>query len=744
MRPRHRELTGLALCSGLVFVLYWPFVSGRGAFFQRDVFLYWIPHIEWAARVLAGGALPQWNPFKGFGAPFLADPNFQFFYPPSLLNWILDSSRAYAALVVGHTLLGSIGVYRLLQPRLRSAPAGLIGSAVFACCGPIASSANLWHHFSSVMYLPWIVDAFLRLRSGRGSVKRLAFWSALAALAGSADACMMAGFTLVALLPFRAARLLKLAPRLAAAGLLCVSLVAIQWLPTALLSRSSSRAALDASARLHWSISPPSLISFVLPVNSRVFSSPDESFPLITWMYLGGSTLPLLLLGIRRAPRLGLLLLATLLLGLGQHTPLGAWSGSIPVVSMFRFPSKLLWLAAFCWAALAAVGYKALTGRPDRWSLTGAGVGASGVALSALLVLAMPYSEADHRDWAEAVRLLPWGPLALSASLLAAALGKRGRSLLPLIVVVDLVGMGQAYNAYSSSELLRMRPTIVDELRRLNAQRLFVFQKSRLESRSWRVPPSWTEEEAYYFGQAQFLSPPQAMRWSLRGSFDGDFTGLARPDYAALSGLASEGETIDPRWLRLGGVTHAVRFLGKGPPELRVAAEVRTFHDSKAVIMDVPNPLPFAYVVHSTRHEPSSEAALRLLAHDNFDPSREIVRVSPQLAPGNDHARGAPASEARLEYATETRAVIHARLETPGTLVVLNAFAEGWTARVDGSASVVLPANLVFQSVDLPAGSHRVELEYHTPGLAAGFGVSLLAWAWLTLQLTGTRDPRKA
>ena len=131
----HRDPKGIALSIGFVLVLYWPAVSGAGFFFQRDVWLYWTPHIEWAARVLSEGRLPQWNPFSGFGAPFLADPSFQFFYPPSVLNWILEPKVAYSVLVIGHAILGSVGAYRLLRPRVRSSSGALIGAAIFVAGG---------------------------------------------------------------------------------------------------------------------------------------------------------------------------------------------------------------------------------------------------------------------------------------------------------------------------------------------------------------------------------------------------------------------------------------------------------------------------------------------------------------------------------------------------------------------------------------------------------------------------------
>ncbi|HQZ19063.1 MAG TPA: hypothetical protein PLD86_19475, partial [Vicinamibacteria bacterium] len=338
----HRDPKGIALSIGLVLVLYWQAVSGAGFFFQRDVWLYWTPHIEWAARVLAEGRLPQWNPFIGFGAPFMADPNFQFFYPPSLLNWLLEPKVAYSVLVVGHAILGSVGAYRLLRPRVRSSAGALIGAAVFVAGGPLVSSANLWHHYCSAMYMPWVADAFLRLRGGRGSVRRLAFFAALEALAGSADVCVMTGAGLLMLLPWRGRRLRALAPKLGAALSLCVLLAAAQWLPALMVARNAQRAALDPQVRLHWSVSPRSLVDFVLPLTgaAHVAGGADdyeERSRLIPWMYLGASTLPLLVVGARRTPRGALLLLITVLVSLGRHIPLVSWLSFLPVIAIVDF-----------------------------------------------------------------------------------------------------------------------------------------------------------------------------------------------------------------------------------------------------------------------------------------------------------------------------------------------------------------------------------------------------------------------
>lgn len=742
----HRDLKGTALSVGVVLVLYWQAVSGTGFFFQRDVWLYWTPHIEWAARVLAEGRLPQWNPFNGFGAPFMADPSFQFFYPPSLLNWILQPEVAYSVLVVGHSMLGSVGAYRLLRPRVRCSDGALIGAAIFVAGGPLASSANLWHHFCSAMYIPWVTDAFLRLRSGRGSIRRLAFFSALEALAGSADACVMTGAGLLMLLPVRWRRLRVLLPRIGAALALCVALSAVQWLPALMVARNAQRAALDPEARLHWSVAPGSLVDFVLPLTgtSHVQGGGDdyeERSRIIPWMYLGASTLPLLILGARRAPRGALVLLATVLVSLGRHTPVASWLSHLPVIATLRFPSKVLWLVSACWAALAAIGLGELRRRPARrnlpalvlgGTLLGLGLGVYGLNLAA---------GSDHPDWQRIARVLPWAPVMLGSMLLATALGRRG--LAGLVVIVDLVGMGQTYNSYSSGEMFRMRPSIVDELRRQNAYRVYVLQNSRSESRSWRTPNHWSDEEAYYFGESQFLLPPQAMRWSIRGSYDSDFTGLARHDFSVLCSMTLGAEGMVLPVLRLGGVTHAIRFPAARPPEFPVVARIQTFHDVSPLVLRVPDPLPPAYVVHRIRSEGTSTLAARALIDAGFDPRTEIVRVQTEAATAPPPGSAVAPSEARIEFESEGREVVRARLSLPGTLVVLNAFSEGWRARVDGRPTEVVPANLIFQSVDLGAGEHEVEFEYQTPGLRAGFWLSALAWAWMAFMLTGPRQLKR-
>jgi hypothetical protein len=200
---------------------------------------------------------------------------------------------------------------------------------------------------------------------------------------------------------------------------------------------------------------------------------------------------------------------------------------------------------------------------------------------------------------------------------------------------------------------------------------------------------------------------------------------------------------MSPRLLQIAGVTHALRFRGLTPPEFEVVAEVPTFHDRPVLILRVPAPLPPVYVVHQIKTVVSWSEAQAALSDPEFDPARAIVRIGREPSGRLSTNDAAEISTARLEEEEDGRMMVRAQLKTPGTLVVQNGFSSGWTARVDGRPAPVLPANLLFQSIDLEPGDHRIELEYETPGLALGFGLSVLAWIYLTLGIPGLFSRRR-
>ena len=106
---------------------------------------------------------------------------------------------------------------------------------------------------------------------------------------------------------------------------------------------------------------------------------------------------------------------------------------------------------------------------------------------------------------------------------------------------------------------------------------------------------------------------------------------------------------------------------------------------------------------------------------------------------GADGGAPGPAGTARIVRTERQRLVVEARAERPGTLVVTDAWAPGWQARVDGRPVDVERVDYLFRGVPLAAGEHRVEFEYRPLSWRIGWIASLAALAALVAVLAWRR-----
>jgi hypothetical protein len=476
--------------------------------------------------------------------------------------------------------------------------------------------------------------------------------------------------------------------------------------------------------------------------------------PLLACLYLGLAPLVLSALGLRRrlAAPVGAGLLFFVVAALGRHTPAYGLLLALPGFGLMRYPQKFLLPAALCGALLAAAGAEAWT-RP--WSVPDRRWGRAVtllLLLAAALALAGAWWVVGPADGlgrflesggdgalpalvrrAAALKLARAALLAVGLALplwRRAAREQAGRATTAALLVLgglDLVLVGRGTNPLAPPQLLDRRPALVGLLEPETTRLHAATEKPECLAagegpRGWL--PSWVVALAFQ----ETLRPPSGARWRLRGSYDGEFTGLgsrwSAPFTSAAWGLL--GTPAGLRLLQVGGVSHVLR-LGESPvPGLDLLQIRSSPYACPLQVLRVPDPLPETYVVHGERSGSDAEAALRILLDPAFDPRREVVvaEARPAVAPSATSTDDARVVSRRLDSLE-----LEARLSAPGVVVLLEAFEPGWRATVDGVPAPLLRANGLFQAVRLGEGRHHVRLAYRPRSVAWGAWLSALGLA---------------
>lgn len=772
-QPTPGRQRGAALLLGalLLSVLLADVVARGRVYFERDIHLQWQPQALSLARALAAGQPPFWQADAGFGLPLLANPNNQLFYPSTWLLLPLPPELAYVAFVALHLALAGLGAARLARAQGLGRPGAATAGLLWMASGVLLSLVSLWNHLAAAAWLPWCAWAGERLRGGEGAGRRLVvagFVLSAPILAGSPEMTLMGWALFAAMLvvgPAQAAGRARAWARLAVVAFLALLVSAPQLLPTVMWLQGTRRALAGASEWGFWSQHPLGLLQWLLPLpladlplsadlREALFESRE---PYLRSLYAGLLALPLALVGASRHARRGLWFVAGavgLLLALGSHLPVAAALAGLPPFSMLRFPVKFLALPALAWSILAGAGldsWPAASPRGRAAALTATAVLALGLAgLAGALAL-------DPQAWGAWLLATPdpallrgcvWGlggaaVLALAGIALAAGRRRAGVLGLAALAVADLGLQHARLHPSAPLDLFQFRPALLSALRGTTLPRLYVFDyadvagssERRLgRARAFRVRvPDLSRDSRWYEALAlrAYLYPPIGAAFGLPGSFEMDRLRLQPRALAALDErlAAAEGTPDFGRLLRLGGVTHVVALHHDIPGTVPVATLPSLFAEP-IQLATLEGALPFAWVVGQARSLPD-EQALDLLGTAGFDPAREALLPS---GPGMSAAPGF-AGEAVLRARAAGHLELDARASGPGLLVLPVTHDRGWRARVDGQAAPVLRANLAFCGVALPAGTHRVELDYGPPGLGAGLalgacGLLLAAGLW--------------
>ena len=140
--------------------------------------------------------------------------------------------------------------------------------------------------------------------------------------------------------------------------------------------------------------------------------------------------------------------------------------------------------------------------------------------------------------------------------------------------------------------------------------------------------------------------------------------------------------------------------------------------------------LPRYRLIADVRPAANLEEARKLLA--TIDPRTTVIveGLRPTTHPSDYPSEPRPSGSVRLAVESYTPEEVELRVDADrdSFLLAAEGYAPGWRATVDGVAHPILPANVAFFGLPLPAGKHTVTLEYAPGSLvwwAAGVGARL-------------------
>jgi hypothetical protein len=128
---------------------------------------------------------------------------------------------------------------------------------------------------------------------------------------------------------------------------------------------------------------------------------------------------------------------------------------------------------------------------------------------------------------------------------------------------------------------------------------------------------------------------------------------------------------------------------------------------------------PRAFLAGRVRVEAEPRAALAQLMDPNFPLDREAIVASDPGPLAGDVTGTADITAFELN-----RIELQVNASGPALLVLGELFAPGWQATVDSQAAPIVRADVIYRAVRVPAGEHRVEFRYTTPGLRTGLWLS--------------------
>jgi len=757
-RPARRKLSLVFAVIGVLVVwvvLFAPQLAGQ-VFVLGDAAVF-RPFSDYSyERWIETGQRTLWNPYVFLGIPTaasLADQRPQ---------WLPD-----VLLSVWDWLTRGSG-WPLLWPQLLCHLAGMLALAALARrmfqCGPIAAAtaAIVWG-MAPVLVIPLayghdaqtttsaLIPVTLLCLHGVLSAARtphaiswalgLAATLALQCLGGHpqfvAFTCMV--IPVLALVWFGFSRRSRWA-YVAVAVLLAASMSAATWWPAWDYARDSVRGLSTYSAETGHKAGALDLLALVWPhaagFGGRTYWGPMGYTDYPNYLGVVTAGIALLALAGRGAltARLAGVLVIAMLLSMGSRFPPGAWLARLPVFSMFRTPISWLLFAQLFAALLAARGIENVTTRHDRTSPVTPWARWIPWALAAALVMLVVMAPRLERMYLQNA----WPNRAEPTTRMTAVQIEEERVLEAARAIRDVeirVALLAALAFLVVTSRRARQPAIAAVLAGLVALDLGSVSVPALRAatgapEALRAPPapplaqvgkSDPLHRIYSLNALEFFSNA-SITW--RAHSPGGSHGAPPFDWAV---LRTSSLFNAPGFVR----AIAVKYL---QGENYAVADPTQYDVLAGGVLSWRSALPRAYAVETVRRLVPGETLQQALWSDDFDPTR--VALAGEAGAVGSYP-GAASTQIRWVRDESERIAFQVDAPSEAFIVLADAWAPGWRARVGGIDVPVFKVDHMLRGVRVPRGSQVVEFHYLPSSWPPAVLITRVAWAiWSILMIS--------
>lgn len=663
-----------------------------------------------AIENLKSNSLPLWNPDNFAGTPLLANFQTAAFYPPNILYWLIDFADAWSLQIVLQIVFGGLFLYFYLANLKLRWEGVTLGTLAWLGSGFFVSWLEWNTVIQSALWLPLLLLAVDKIFFFEK--KRL--WAPIFIL--SLVASFFAGHLQTFFYLFVAVNIYVLfrawqTRRYLALLVFFVSyvlffiLVSPQLLPTLVFIQESARSLDQANwNRPEWFLPWQNLVQLVAP---DFFGHPAtlNYFGIFSYQefvsYIG--IVPLLfalftLFSFKDSRVRFFALLAGGALLFALPTPLArlpfVWH--LPLVSSVQ-PTRLLFLANFSLAALAAIGldhFLKKTKDNNRILL---------IAVVLLLILVSLFTFARSAGQMVSVRnlYLPLG-LAGASGLLVFLYQKlpwfQGWLIagLLLLTLFDVSRFAIKFESFSSRGYLFPKTKALDFLQEKAKGEVFRIATAH----DMILPPNFSL--AYRLQTVAGYDPLYLRRYGqLVAAIESE-----SPDLAPALGFNRiiTPKNYSSKFFDLLNVKYLLSLSAISSPRYKLV-----FQEGQTRIYENTSVLPRAFFVSEVVGVASVKEGLEQMFSDDFVLDRQAVVEN--LNWGTIYLPESPGKVIMRDY-QDNRLTLETSSTSDGFLVLTDSFYPGWQATIDGRAVEIFPTDVAFRGVIVPAGNHTVVFRY--------------------------------